>query len=106
MFGLTAPVFVDADGDGVFTSARGYAQRLVDTHAAVSDLFAALAGYDDVVSSHAAELLEATGVTLDSDAVQCGARAAAPKYAPGITAYVSREVTGRCRDAGPGPGTG
>jgi hypothetical protein len=89
VFGLTAPVFVDADGDGVFTSARGYAQRLVDSHARVSDLFAALAGHDDVVSSHAAELIEARGVPLDSDAVQTALAGAAPEVRAGIAAYAA-----------------
>jgi hypothetical protein len=89
VFGLTAPVFVDADGDGVFTSARAYAQRLVDSHPRVSDLFTALAGHDDVVSSHAAELIEARGVPLDGDAVQTALAAAAPEVRAGIAAYAA-----------------
>ena len=89
VFGLTAPIFVDADGDGAFTSARGYAQRLVDTHAALPDLLAALADYDAIVSSHAAELLEAKGMTLDNDPARAALAAATPEVREGVTAYLS-----------------
>jgi hypothetical protein len=89
VFGLTAPIYVDVDGDGVFTSARDYAQRLVDMHAALTDLLAALAGYDAIVSSHAAELLATKGVALDDEAARAALAKAAPEVREGITAYVN-----------------
>ena len=106
VFGLTAPIFVDADGDGVFTSAREYAQRLVDRHAALPDLLAALAGHDPVVSSHAAELLEARSVRLDDDAARAAIANAAPEVRNGIAAYIAREtMTGTgCRTGYAGAG--
>lgn len=89
VFGLTAPIFVDADGDGTFTSARAYAQQLVDSHASLPDLLAALAGHDAVVSSHAAELLEAKSVALDDDTVRAAIARAAPEVRAGIAAYLA-----------------
>ena len=54
------------------------------------DLLAALAGHDAIVSSHAAELLEAKGVTLDNDAARAALAAAAPEVREGVTAYLAR----------------
>ncbi|AMY08222.1 hypothetical protein LuPra_01415 [Luteitalea pratensis] len=89
VFGLTAPIFVDADGDGSFTSARAYAERLVDRYRALPDLLAALAGYDAVVSSHAAELLEARSVALDDDAARAAIAKAAPEVREGMAAFMA-----------------
>ena len=88
MFGLTAPIYVDADGDGAFTSARAYAERLVAGHPALPDLLAALAGHDEAVASHAAELLEAKSVDLDDEAARAAIARAAPEVRAGIAAYV------------------
>ena len=87
VFGLTAPIFVDADGDGRFTSARAYAQGIVDRHGALPDLLQALAGHDEVVASHAAELLEARSVRLDDDAARAAIASAAPEVRKGIATY-------------------
>ena len=89
VFGLTAPIFVDADGDGTFTSARAYAQQLVDRHRALPDLLAALAGHDEVVASHAAELLDATSVALDDEAARAAVARAAPEVRAGFAAYIA-----------------
>jgi hypothetical protein len=89
VFGLTAPIFVDADGDGTFTSARAYAQQLVDSHPALPDLMAALAGFDEAVASHAAELLEAKSVRLDDEPARRAIAKAAPEVRAGIAAYVA-----------------
>jgi len=87
VFALTAPIYVDADGDGAFTSARVYATRLVDTYTDVGDLCRALAEHDPVVSSHAAELLESRGVNLDGEAVRIAVAAAARPVQDGWAAY-------------------
>jgi hypothetical protein len=89
VFGLTAPIFVDADGDGAFTSARAYAQQLVDRHAALPDLLAGLAGHDEAVSAHAAELLEAKSVALGDEAARAAIARAAPEVRAGIAAYIA-----------------
>jgi len=66
--GSTNPVWVDADGDGAFTPARGYATQLVERHADPAALVAALASYDETVAAHAASLLDAAGKTLSDPA--------------------------------------
>jgi hypothetical protein len=49
--GSTNPIWIDADGDGQFTSARGYAAKLVAVAAGdAAKLKAALAGYDAAVA--------------------------------------------------------
>lgn len=88
-FSLTAPIYVDADGDGVFSSARDYASRLVDAHPALPSLVAALADHDAVVTSHAAELLEARGVDLMSAEVRAALTAAAAPVREGVARYLA-----------------
>ncbi len=88
VFGLTAPIYVDADGDGVFSSARAYAEQIVATHAALPALVTALSAHDQVVSSHAAELLEARGVRLDDDTMRAALATAARHVRDGVTAYL------------------
>ena len=89
VFGVTAPVLVDADGDGVFTSARGYAERLVAAHAELPALLGALADHDPVVAAHAAELLEARGTALEGDTVRAALTTAAPEVRDGFAQYLS-----------------
>ncbi len=89
VFSLTAPIYVDADGDGVFTSARGYAARLVDAHADLADLLRALGEHDAVVSSHAAELLAARGVVPDGEPVRSAVAVAARPVQDGWAAYLA-----------------
>jgi len=57
VIGSTNPILLDADGDGLFTAARGYAKQIVARHGAnPKALQAALADYDDVVAAQVAEL--------------------------------------------------
>ncbi len=90
VFTLTAPIYVDADGDGVFSSAREYASRLVEAHgASLPALFKALADHDAVVSSHAAELLEVRGVDVDGPEARAMLATAAAPVRQGIERYVA-----------------
>jgi len=89
VFGLTAPIRVDADGDGVYTSAREYARQLVDRHTALPSLLAALAEHDAVVSAHAAELLEGRGADLEGAAMRAALASASPSVREGVSAYLS-----------------
>ena len=67
VLGATNPVWVDADGDGKFTSARAYAEQLVKRHGtAAAKLFPALAGYDEAIAGQAASLCHAAGKDLRS----------------------------------------
>jgi hypothetical protein len=90
VFSLTAPIYVDADGDGVFSSAREYASRLVESHgASLPALFRALADHDAVVSSHVAELLEARGVDVDGPEARAMLATAAAPVRQGIARYLA-----------------
>jgi len=89
VFGLTAPIYVDADGDGAFSSARDYAERLVSTNPPLPTLMSALADHEALVASHAAELLELRGVNLESEAMRSALAAAARHVQEGVTAYVA-----------------
>jgi hypothetical protein len=62
VIGSTNPIWIDADGDGRFTAARVYAAGIVQR--SVGDAAkrrAALAGYDEAVALHAADLAGAAG---------------------------------------------
>jgi hypothetical protein len=67
VFGATNPVWVDADGDGRFTSANGYARMLIAKHGpAPEKLLPTLAGYDEAVAAQAASLCESAGSDVRS----------------------------------------
>ncbi|NBR84562.1 MAG: hypothetical protein EB141_04140 [Verrucomicrobia bacterium] len=67
VLGATNPVWVDADGDGKFTSARAYAEQLVKRHGTdATKLFPALADYDESVAVQAMSLCHAAGKDLRS----------------------------------------
>lgn len=67
VLGATNPVWVDADGDGQFTSARRYAELLVARHGTrPARIFPALAGHDEAVAAQAASLCHAAGEDLRS----------------------------------------
>lgn len=60
--GCTNPIWVDADGDGKFTSARGYAQRLVLIHGSdPKNVLPALNDFDEAVAAQAASLCQSAG---------------------------------------------
>jgi hypothetical protein len=89
VFGLTAPIYVDADGDGVFSSARDYAERIVATNPPLPALMSALANHEALVASHAAELLELRGVSLEGEAMRSAVAAAARHVQEGVAAYIA-----------------
>jgi hypothetical protein len=62
VFGVTNPVWIDADGDGVFTAPRALAAKVVALHEKdEAALLAELAHYDEAVAAQAASLLQASG---------------------------------------------
>ena len=62
VIGATNPVWVDADGDGKFTSARAYAVTLLrESGSDPGRLIPALGEYDEAVSIQAASLCQAAG---------------------------------------------
>ena len=89
VLGITNPIWVDADGDGKFTAPRIYAEQLVKNHADPKALVKALAGYDQPVSSHAAEMLEMQGQDLTAPQIREAFAAAAPQVRKGFELYLS-----------------
>lgn len=71
VLGATNPIWVDADGDGQFSSARAYAEKLVrDSHGDIPALFRALAGYDAAVAAQVASLCKKAGRDLNDPIFQ------------------------------------
>ncbi len=88
VIGSTNPVWVDADGDGEFTAARGFAKNLqtrvgADPNAVV----AALASFDETISCQSAGLHHEAGADLDSQAWRDALKTASPQVRRGFEAY-------------------
>jgi hypothetical protein len=67
VFGVTNPVWVDADGDGTFTAPRALAAKVLALHEKDdAALVAELGHYDEAVATQAASLLQAAGRDLRS----------------------------------------
>jgi hypothetical protein len=88
VIGSTGAVWLDGDGDGRRTSARGYAQRLLtETGGEWGKLVQALGAYDEAVAAQAAALLQARGVSVGDRAVREAARKAGAHVERGFQAY-------------------
>jgi hypothetical protein len=62
VLGIANPVFLDGDDDGVWTSPKGYAERLVGRAGTEpARLLPALASHDEAVAAQAAALCQAAG---------------------------------------------
>jgi hypothetical protein len=67
VIGSTNPIWIDADGDGRFTPARGYAEAIVARTAGdPGKLFAALASHDPAIAIQAADLWRRAGNKSDA----------------------------------------
>jgi hypothetical protein len=65
VIGSTNPVWVDGDGDGVFTAPRGQAERLLAGLARTPEaVVPALAPFDEAVAAQAAGILRAAGIEV------------------------------------------
>src|SRR5207302_187112 len=77
VIGSSGAVWIDGDGDGQRTSARGYAERLLrEAGGAWPKVVAALADYDEAVAAQAASLLRTRGVSLQDQTVRAAAKKA------------------------------
>jgi len=83
VMGCTNPIWVDSDGDGKFTSARAYAERLTKT-LTPRQLIDQLASYDEPTSAHAADLLRIRDVEIDSPSFSVLLQTAAPQVRRGF----------------------
>ena len=79
-FGLSNPVWIDADGDGQYTSPRAQAVAVLKAFGTSTEkLFPALAEFDEAVATQAASLCEAQLVEIRGAAFQ-EALVTAPDY--------------------------
>jgi hypothetical protein len=106
VMGVTGAIALDADGSGDFTSARGYATKIVeaaggDANAAID----ALANYDEAVAAQAARLLAARF----GEGYRLRLEAALPKAAPaarrGLQAYLTERLQSEAARATTRPAT-
>ncbi|HZE98140.1 MAG TPA: CehA/McbA family metallohydrolase [Planctomycetota bacterium] len=87
---VTNPVWIDADGDGAFTSPRALAAKVLSLHG--KDLAATigeLGNYDEAVSVQAASLLRTEGTDVRTQAVTRALQGAAEPVRKGFAAYAS-----------------
>jgi hypothetical protein len=86
--GSTNPIWLDADGDGRFAAARGYAEKLVEQHGGDrTALIKALARFDEATAAQAASVCLAKGIDLQTAALAAALQNAAPQVARGISSY-------------------
>jgi hypothetical protein len=95
----TNPIWLDADGDGRFTPARGYARQLISKHAPQSAaLISALKRYDEAVAAQAASLCSGAGIPLDSPKVVSQLKSAADQVRRGFAAFRAAHQKGQRRN--------
>ena len=88
VIGATNPVWIDGDGDGRFTSARGYAESIV--HAAglqPKALLPALASCDAAVAAQAAGLCSAAGLDIRDASFTAALESAPAPVREGFAAF-------------------
>ena len=90
VIGASGAVWLDADGDGKRTSARGYAERLLkEANGEWAKLVPALAEYDEAVCTQAAALLQAKGASVRDDKLRAAAKAAGEHVVRAFDAYAA-----------------
>lgn len=88
VIGVTNPVWVDADGDGAFTSPRALAAKVLALHGkALPAIVTELGHYDAATSTQAASLLREAGVDVRTLDVQRALQSAAEPVRRGFAAY-------------------
>jgi len=90
---ITNPVWIDADGDGVFTSPRALAGKVLAEHGKdLPALVAELSRYDEAVATQAASLMRLAGTDVRTQPVQRALAAAAEPVRRGFAAYAAAIV--------------
>jgi hypothetical protein len=88
VIGVTNPVWIDADGDGVFTAPRALAAKVIAQHEKdVAAVLAELGHYDLAVAAQAASLLQALGTDVRAEAIGRVLQGAAEPVRRGFAAY-------------------
>ena len=89
--GLTAPVYVDADGNGRFDSAYDYAQRLVtESKGDVATLSTRFVEYDEAIAVQAASVLRARDAAQFESACRRLIEAGPAHVSRGVGAYLNQ----------------
>jgi hypothetical protein len=84
----TGAVWLDADGDGKWTSPRGYAEQFGREHGSDwRSLLRSLKLYDEAVTIQAAALLRRQGISLYDPALRAVAEETGPHVERGLQAY-------------------
>ena len=84
----TNPIWLDADGDGRFTAARGYARQLVEHHGKNPPaLLSELARFDEATAAQAASLCVAVGMDINSDSFRRALGSAAESVRRGFESF-------------------
>jgi hypothetical protein len=90
VIGSTNPIWLDADGDGQFTPARGYARKLVQEFGTdPAKLIPALSRFDEAVAAQAASLCAAEGADLGGVPFARALETASGAVQRGFAAFIS-----------------
>lgn len=89
-FGVTNPVWIDADGDGAFTAPRSLAKKVIAQHDQdTAAIVAELGHYDEAVAAQAASLLQARGTDVRAAAIGRVLQSAAEPVRRGFAAFAA-----------------
>jgi hypothetical protein len=91
VLGATNPVWLDGDGDGLFTFPNGYARELVEqTNGDLEKTLASLANVDEAVAAQAASILANQGFDLRSEEAKAQwGKASSESVRRGFASFVS-----------------
>jgi hypothetical protein len=89
VLGFTGAVWIDGDGDGRWTSPRGYAERLWGkANEQWPQFVGSLGEYDEATAVQAAALLRTKGISLFDPMLRDAAKKAGPHVERGLRTYV------------------
>ncbi len=83
----TNPIWIDADRDGKFTAARGYAQALLASTRETSELMSKLSRFDEAVAAQAASLCNGVGIDINSPQLIAALAKATPATQRGFARF-------------------
>ncbi len=89
MIGSTNPVWIDVDGDGVYTPPRELARKLLEGIANTALAIEALAPHDDAVAAQGASLLHAAGRDLATTTTAAALERAPAPVRRGFAAFLA-----------------
>jgi hypothetical protein len=88
VIGVANPIWLDADGDGKFSAAKIYAERVIEAAASSAEkLISRLRDYDEATAIQAASLWKARGKRLDSEELKLALKGAPDWIQRGFAEY-------------------